>query len=278
MRYVGCRANLDRIQLVTKLAAGAAPPDIPGSRVVRDTLVRAQTSKKAYARVREYVNPLRGTRIFVQYQPQLPGLPSLKATIIAVDQRILSREEIWQIVRPFGNYRLLLIELALDFHPNSRVDIGFVRSCAMFGKCRPHRSRMFPNSARYGGRKGDKLVRCYWKEAAVSFRIELELHSAWLRRNGIRMLEDLRKLPRLLYPNHVRFVRVDWIALEKYLSRGRLAPKEVIRRAQAQSDSIHRVMECLRRIPAVHNAHRFLLPLRANHAVQRALKRWAQNY
>ena len=110
--------------------------------MVRDSLVRSQTTIKTYARVREYLNPITATRIFVQYEPLLPGLSSFKATVIGCDCRSLSRREIQQIVRAFSSYRLLLVEIALDFQPGFGIDLAFVRRHGVFGKSRPHRSRL----------------------------------------------------------------------------------------------------------------------------------------
>jgi hypothetical protein len=252
-QHLACQVKLDRFQVLAQLSAGARTPRIPSFRVVSDSLVRSQTKIKTYARVRQYLNPSTGTRIFLQYQPLLPGLSPFKATVIGYDCRRLSRREIQRIVRSFKSYRLLLVEVAWDFDPRSGVDIEFVQHHAVFGKCRPNVSRLFPGSARYGTRKGDKFVRCYWKQAVGCFRVELELHSRWLRRNRIVKVDDLRKLPRFLYPKHIRFVRINWTALDKYLCRRRLAAKAIILRAKTEFISVHQVMEFLRRTVRVNN-------------------------
>jgi hypothetical protein len=268
--------HLDRLQALAEASGRTGTPHILGFRVVRDNYIRQQTTQKAYARVREYLNPLTGTRLFVQYQPQLPGLPAFKITIIGVDERNLSLREVRQVMLAFPHYRLLLVEVAFDFRPESKIDLEFVRRHALFGKSHPNFSRMFPTSARYGGRKSHKLVRSYWKEKLNSFRIELELHSSWLRQNNIARLEDLRKLAGSLFPNHIRFVHVDWRRVRRYLSRRGLRVAQIILEAKGRSGSIHDVLAYLRSGAGVTNVHRFLVTGDANDEIQRSLKKWSQ--
>jgi hypothetical protein len=277
-RSANCRARIDRLQLGARLSSQVAPPQTPDFTAVSDRFVRSQTSAHTYGRVREYRNPFTSTRIFCQYQPGLPGLSPFKITVIPDDRRELSREELLQIVRPFSNYRLLLIEIALDFAPESGVDLDFVSQSGVFGKSRKNASRLYPLRALYGSRKGSKLARCYWKGEVNSFRVELELHSAWLRRYGISKLKDLRKLPNLLSPSHIKFVHMDWKGLRKYLSNRGLHATDIIQEARDKSDSIHEVMKFLRSSAGVNNAHRFLVTEHTNKNIQESLEKWARDF
>ena len=270
--------KIDRLIVVSWPTGQAVPREIPGFRLVRDTFVRSQTSTKTYARVRTFINPLTGTRLFFQYQPQLPGLPSFKLTMITQDLRVLSFEEIWATVDVFKGHRLLLVEVALDFAPEASVDIDFVRRHLLLGKSRPANLRPLPSTARYGSRKSDKLVRCYPKKAVSSFRVELEMHAGWLRRNAIVHVNDLCKLAPLLYPKHIRFVTIDWTALEKYLSRRSVAVNRIVQWAKAQFVSIHDTLKFLRTKVWIKNVHRFLVPLPMNREVRQALKQWSQMF
>jgi hypothetical protein len=245
---------------------------------VRDSFVRSQTTVNTYARVCEYVNPLTGTRLFIQYQPLLPKLPSFKVTLISDDLRTLSHSEIFQIVQQFDGYRLLLIEIALEFGPGSEIDIEFLHRHGLFGKSRPNTSRSFDGSARYGGRHSDKLVRCYRKDNVNSFRVELELHSRLLRRNGIVVFADLRRLPNLLFPRHICFVRLDWAALVRHLSRRGLDSCQIVQRARTEHRSLYAAMTFLRTNVGVRNVHRFLRTIPPSGAVFDLLKEWSLRF
>jgi hypothetical protein len=261
-----CDTKIDRVIVSGSVRTGATPPTFDGYRVVCDTFVRSQARLKTYLRVCIYHNCKTGVCIYLLYRPVLRGLPQFKLTVIANDYRALSCQEIYQIVRRFGTYWLTLIEIALDFPSESHVDLRYVRAHTLFGKSRPSNPNRFPGTLRYGGRRSDKLVRCYRKGQINRFRVELELHSSLLRKFGILRLEDLEKLPAQLYPNHIRFARLDWQALEKRFPGLGISP----------TLSIHKTMELLRQC-AVNNPHRFLVPLRINKLILRALKQWARD-
>jgi hypothetical protein len=128
----------------------------------------------------------------------------------------------------------------------------------------------------YGGRKTDKLVRCYEKKNLGVFRVEMELHSGLLRE--IRTPDDFWYLPDVVYPSHFQFVTVDWRRLEEYLSnkfgdRGR----RLFAGARYRSASLRRVRRYLHRNGVV-NIHRFLAPLEINDQVGKALDRWARDF
>ena len=270
--------GLDRLQILASLSGQAEPPEIPGFRRVRNTFVRSQTSIKTYLRVCEYANPVTHTRLFIQYLPQFPGLPPFKLTIIPDDRATLSRKELLRILRPFRKYRLLTLELALDFDLESKIDASFVRRHFLFGKSRLNTSRLFVLSAQYGHRKADKLVRCYRKVELHVFRVEVELHSAFLRPNGIAEIADLQELPSLLFPKHIRIVSVDWAALVKYLSRRGLDAKKVVERAKSETSSLHATMQFLRTNVGVYNPHRFLRTISPSGTIFDLLKSWSRSF
>lgn len=277
MRHL-CRVSPDRFQLFAWAITSSTPPIFPGYRVVRDSFIYPQTRFKAYARMREYISPTSGVRIFLQYRRLRRNLPPFKLTVIPDDRRVVSRAEIRRILKPFLVNCLLLVEVAFDFERNSGVTLDFVRRCALFGKSRRRISRLYPLSDRYGGRKSDKLVRCYWKNEVNAFRIEVELHSAWLHRYAIRTHQDFERLPGALFPRHFRFARVDWVALKKYLSHRGLNAAEIIARARAQSDSIHSLLRFLRTGVSVLNAHRFLRTLKSSQLVKTELEEWLRKW
>ncbi len=128
----------------------------------------------------------------------------------------------------------------------------------------------------YGGRKTDKLVRCYWKKELGVDRVELELHSGLLR--NVSTLDDFLYLPDTVYPKHLQFVEFDWKRLEHHLSR-RPADESsrIIAGAKRRADSLQRVRRYLHKHGVV-NVHRLLVPLAMNKEVSRALNRWARHF
>lgn len=130
----------------------------------------------------------------------------------------------------------------------------------------------------YGGRKTDKLVRCYQKLKLGVFRVEVELHSAILRRTHISTLDDFLCLPQVVYPKHLHFVEFDWSRLEQHLNaRSRAESRRIIAGARRRGASLRRVRRYLNR-KGVVNIHRFLVPLAMNKQVRRALDRWARHF
>lgn len=128
----------------------------------------------------------------------------------------------------------------------------------------------------YGGRKTDKLVRCYQKKQLGKFRVELELHSGLLR--DIATLDDFVYLPDIVYPNHLQFVDFDWNRLEKYLSKSLGDEgRRIIAGAKSRSRSLRRVRRYLNR-NGVANVHRFFMPLEINEKARRALDQWARQF
>ena len=107
-------------------------------KVLKDTFVRRQTSIQTYARCRQYQALSNGTKIYWQYGRQKGWLKPWKITMVADDCYGLSRREVEQIVNHCRDYRLLLVELALDFSPPSRITPQFVRRHGVFGKSHRH--------------------------------------------------------------------------------------------------------------------------------------------
>jgi len=216
-------------------------------------------------------------RLFLQYQTDLPGLAPFKGTLIPQDDQVLSREEIQQVVGQFSEYRLLLIEFAFDFPSGSGIDLDFVQEAGVYGKSRPNHSRPVKHGALYGSRKGSKLVRTYHNRELDVFRVEVEVHSARLRRYGVVTLGDLRKVPQSLFPKHIRFVDINWTALRKHLSRRGMNSGHIVQQVKDRR-SIHDSMEFLRNSIGVHNPHRFLLTVAPSQELCESLKNWARQF
>jgi hypothetical protein len=132
--------RLDRIQLVCIAPRDDRPPKrIDGFKRVKDSFVRRQTTESTYARRSEYRSLTNEAAVFWQYRKQRPWLPPWKVTIVADDKAGLSCKEIGRILAHCNSYRILTVEIALDFDP-ARVNRGFIRRHAVFGKSRRRRS------------------------------------------------------------------------------------------------------------------------------------------
>ena len=271
-----CQVRIDRVQFLAETRISQLPA-IPGFRVERDCFVRRRICISTYLRVRTCKNHRTGTKLFIQYRPACPWLCAVKITAIADDRQGLRRLELKTLFNCFVGARLLLIEVAVDFLQVSGVDCRFVTRHAVFGKSRP-RASSYPDSLRYGSRKSDTLIRCYLKPSVSAYRVEMELHGSWLRRKNVLKLKDLRRLPDLLYSNHIRFVQFDWVALARHLRHKGLPANRILQAARTEARSIHRLMQYLRQEVGVQNVHRFLVPLDESAEVFEALKEWVQRW
>ena len=183
-----------------------------------------------------------------------------------------------RVIEAFPRCWLRLLELATDFHPGSHVDVNYVALHALFGKCRRCLSRLFARTLRYGTRRSAKLVRCYWKAELNCFRVELELHQAWLSQHNIFTIEDFHNLPTLILPRHMRFVRLNLIALRRHLKTRGATIAHFDELASAESRSLHEVLQLLRHQLGVSNPDRFLVPLPINQKVLCSLESWARKF
>ena len=271
-----CHIGLDRLQFVARTWIRQIP-EIPGFRTCGDSFVRSQTAIRTYSRVRNLKNLDTGTTIYIQYWATPPWLEPVKLTVVEDDSKKgLQRGELEEICGQFRWTRLLTVELAIDFAEASGVDCSFVRKHGLFGRSQLVGGRFFKD-LRYGTRHSDTMVRAYKKPETGSYRVEVELHSAWLRRCGLTQPSDLCQLPRLLCFGRIRFVAIDWDALADHLQR-KGYPASTVNHARTEDHSIHRALRLLRREIGLVNVHQFLRPLRINTTVRQQLKEWASGW
>ncbi len=266
--------RLDRIQLLAW--PGREPPKMHGFVLKWDHWVRRQTTVCTYARSRCSQSLTNDAKVFWQYQPLKGWLKPWKISIVSDDLRGLSRHEIERVLKHCQFYRLLLVEVAIDFCPSTGVNRQFIRSHAVFGKS--HRcARRKKHELYYGSRKSDKLVRCYEKLEVGAYRVELELHSGLLGRHSISVPDDLVRLPELV-PKHFQLVDLDWNQLRRYLAK-KIGDRSdgVIAAARRRTTSILRLQRYLRR-KGVFNTHRFLVTRTINKDVSRALNKWIRKF
>jgi hypothetical protein len=138
---VPCVVRVDRVQIVAQGKVRQKPPELAGFKVTRDCFVRSQTTIKTYARCRHYWSTTSKARIYWQYCRQVGWLQPWKITLVADDRRGLSRTDIELPLKYCRRHRLILVELAFDFAPNSGVTGQFLRRFGRFGKSRGRDAR-----------------------------------------------------------------------------------------------------------------------------------------
>ena len=286
---VGVDVRLDRLIVLSwgKAGFGRGFPKISGFRVVRDTRVRPQGRVKTYGRVRELASRISNTRLFWQYEAGPGWLKDWRITIIGDDLTGIRPDEVFRILKRCRYAWLSLVELAFDFDPQTGVTRTFVQKHGHFGKSQFRPDRGGPGQRRYGTRKSGKLIRCYWKSAVNAYRVEVEVHSRLLyrgRRTRISegsagLTQDLASVPYLICPKHFCFVRFNWEALRTYLRRRFGTEGNTIARMAKQKAgiSLRRASGFLRR-KGIRNVHRFLVSMRINRAVKKALTKWATKF
>jgi hypothetical protein len=272
-----CVVRLDRLVVTVRKAADV--PTIAGYKVVKDTRVRRQGAVATYERSRQLRSVTTGSRIFIQYKPLKGYLPHQRVTMIADDELGITPKEIEDVIGGhFHAHKISLAEIALDFTELSGVDEEFVLRFGKFGKTRRRKNRGGKGTQRWGSRGSLKLVRAYWKKPIRSYRVELELHSALLRRCAVTNVGRLYSIASTLATSHFRFVRIDWDKLAPALRR-RLDPDSmgILAEARRRADiSLGYATRFLgRRIP---NVHRCLKPLPINRDVRAALWKWAEEF
>lgn len=131
----GVTARVDRVQILSSAEPGQRPPKaINGFDIETDTFVRMQTTVPTYARSRRYRSTTNDAQIFWQYERKQPWLEPWKITMAPDDRTGLSRGEIEAVVEHCKCWRFLLVELAIDFNLECRVDRKFVKRHGIFGK------------------------------------------------------------------------------------------------------------------------------------------------
>jgi hypothetical protein len=267
--------RLDRMQVVSWAPQGRKPPPLKGFAITRDSFVRCQTTTVTYARCRQYRSKHNDSKVYWQYQRQKGWLKPWKITVVADDKAGLSYDEIDSVLSHCRYYRFLIVEVAIDFSHSTGVNKEFVCQHCVFGKSR--RAHTIEDRILYwGGRKSEKLVRCYEKPEVDGYRVEVELHSKLLQREQILTLDDFDGLPGAILPHHVRFVDVDWDRLRQHLVRKHNG-RALIAGAQMRAPSLSRLRRYLRR-HGIANFHRFLVPLAINQKIDRALTRWIRDF
>ena len=266
------RPTLDRCQALA-WSGHKTVPSLPGFAIKSDTFVRPQTDVRTYSRVRILENHRTKTEAFVQYFASKICVSPIKVTLVPPDETGLSAEEFHTVASSFHKIRLSCVELALNFSPASRVDRSFVIEHALCGKARLVGGRFY-SDLRYGTRHSDTMVRAYKKYR--TYRVEIELHSPWLRSHVIQYPNDLSRLARLVAPSHLLFVTPDWAKLQRYAERHSF-DDSLLTASHWSGLPLQRLTDYLRSLGVI-NLRRFLKPLPINRTIRTSLFFWASDW
>jgi len=113
-----CIVRADRQVFTSEIELAAALQALLDFRTERDHALRnaeAPLFWTAYARVRRLINDQTKTKLFINYRPRFRRLASIRVAIVPDDIAGLRRPEFEMILRAFEPYRLVHVELAIDF-------------------------------------------------------------------------------------------------------------------------------------------------------------------
>lgn len=267
--------RLDRIGIASWAAPGRKPPLLKGFKLKYDRFIRGSR----YVRARGLESVDSDARVGWQYQRRHGWLKHWRIVMNGADATGITPLQLREVLKHCRFWRFVLIEVAFDFPPGLGVDRRFVRRHAVFGKSHRRFDRGGKSNLRYGSRQARKLVRCYAKPSIGAYRVELEFHHQLISENRITTAEDIANVPFDMVPKHFRFVCFRWKALRRYLDgRSDLDAAATVSKAKAEARiSLTKALKYLRR-KGVVNVHKFLMPMRINQSVTKAITRWSADF
>jgi len=272
-----CTPKLHRMELIAREVPLQALSAIPGYRTNGTQRLR----NKLYRQVTRIYGKDSIRQIVVLSAPNTGWLPKSRATIIPRDETGLLYGDLCHILELLPQFKIVLLEIALDFPLASILDTSFVLQHMLCGKTWL-RTGGTELHQRWGSARSAKIVRAYVKFEASSFRIELQLHSRFLRQHGINHAPDFAKLATILPQHHIYFAAIDDDKLKKYLQRSRLSHKtrtEILKTVRKSQKSLWSTLCLLRSKYRFANVRRLLSPLPGiNAVVSAALKQWAEQW
>jgi hypothetical protein len=273
-----CQIRLDRL-FVGADGRVKSITKIPGFRCSEGHRISPGSRLVTYQRMKRFRSKTNSSQFVLLYEKSAPWLPTWRIAFTGDDQTGITPEEVAAVLAQCWSHKLSLVELAFDFAPESGVDEKFVLQHGLFGKSRRRKDRGGEGQIRYGGRSCPKLVRCYRKKELGRYRVELEVHSALLRKCSVFTVSNLGTLCLRLRRSHFRFVGIRWRSLDAYLAK-KFGPKGrgLLEEAQERAAvSLRRALRFLSR-NGVTNPHRFLRPLRINRDIDSALRFWFERF
>ena len=274
---IRCEAKSDRIIITAR--------EVPLQELGRIPGYRAKKPKRLWKKLYREVTRIYGTgsirKIFIESGPNVGWLPKFRVTLIPRDSTGLLLEDLRFILELIPEFKLVLVEIALDFPLESVVDTLFVRRHMLAGKTRlrPGGNKLHE---RWGSARSSKVVRAYAKFEASSFRIEFQLNARFLRKHGTNHAFDFPKLATILPRHHIHFAALDGTKLREHLRRSRLPAKTkiaILKSVAESRKSLWSTLRLLRRRWHFVNARRLLSPLpEMNAVVLAALNEWATQW
>ena len=280
---VGCRSIIDRAHFtsakfpVTDILASAEYRSVKSHRIV----AKKSNQPYGYGRVRVLKNERTGTELKVLSKPFKPWLAAYRYEFRGLDSTGILAEDFFPVLQFLRAYRVVLLELAVDFAPSTGVDENVVRRHARFGKSRQGTDQRWPTRQTWGSRNGGKFIRTYFNPEIAAHRVELQLRGKLLRRLRIRDVFDLRELAGAIPAGLIQFVEIDNAALERRLSRRYRAEQvaRILGFVAARDTDLADALRYLRKNAKLSNVHRLLRPMRnLDELVRGAAMQWAAEW
>ena len=221
--------------------------------------------------------------VVIASEPTAPWFAPYRVTIIPKDSTGIQPEDLRPIWEVLVEPKITLLEIAWDFPADCLVDLAYVQQFGLFGKTRfvPSSGNPFHQKC---GSTGSKLVRAYVKWELFCFRIELELHTQFLRRHGINQPSDFWKLAYVLAPDHVKFAQISGRKLARSLQKRPLSvqeQEEILATAKRKARTrLWTALRYLRQEPArLQNVQRNLDGIKeVNGPIRMAAEEWARQW
>jgi hypothetical protein len=272
-----CAVKLDRMEIIAREAPLEALCAIPGYRAKRTRRLQQQL----YRKVTRIYGKGSVREIVVLWDPNTGWLPKFRMTIIPRDETGLLYGDLCLVLELLPQFKIVLLEIALDFPLASVVDTSFVRQHLLCGKTWLRMGGTALHQ-RWGSARSAKVVRAYVKFETSSSRLELQLHSRFLRKHGINHASDFPRLATILPGHHIYFAALDDNKLQKHLRRSGLSHKtrsKILKTVAKSRKSLWCTLRLLRRQWRFANVRRLLSPLpEMNQLVIAALNQWAKQW
>ena len=273
-----CVTKMDRLQLLCAKDPRPLLATVPFLRSVRSHQLRAPKNGafQAYGRTHWFEHRHSGMKVNVEFDRQKGYLSPFRLTLYADDWMGLVPDEVSEILDGQENFKTTLIEIAFDFQ--SGVNRSFLRSHALFGRSKPQPSH---EHIEHFGARTYKLVRAYYKPGISAFRVEVEVHSRFLRQHRIGNTHSFRELVGLLPGRHILFARLNPQKLSSRLHSMGFSIKrrnEIVRTVEGMKSDLWAALHYLRREVRMANTRRLLEPLDTNQVVRESLRTWAERW
>lgn len=279
---LNCEAKIHRVIVTSQVFPSTTFPwkaleELPGAQVVKPRRIFGQL----YAEVTRIRLPGSIREIFVYTKPRDGWSPRFRIVIIPRNQTSVRCMDFEKVLECLPNFKVVLVEFALDFPIASIMDLQFVQRWVLFGKIRPRFVGINPLHDSWGTRKGTKFIRVYARFNTDALRIEFELHSSFLRKHRINHPSNFVNLAGILR-SHIFFAKLHQKRLVQQLQLRSLSEPEIrniLGQVEDRDGCLYDALKYLRRKVGLKNSHRILIPHdEVNQLVANALKRWSETW